>query len=190
MKEDAPTNSVASGGVSMPADAVHDRNRKKKKKKKTSKLFDKVVKRAKDKKIEESARPSQAHFANVYAHGGCSEFALAAKKYLKATPYVMYNRADDSSDKSAETPMHAFFKYKGKFYDAYGEYKSTGLFRMAERQYNYIEKGDVDWEEDKTGKLIKKTWPWSTSESNIEEAWSDFLTQADPKKFKGIKEVQ
>ena len=31
MKEDAPTNSVASGGVSMPADAVHDRNRKKKK---------------------------------------------------------------------------------------------------------------------------------------------------------------
>ena len=65
---------------------------------------------------------SQRSFASAYAHGGCAAFALAAKKYIKATPYVMY--IADLQNADDQGPQHCFFKFKGKFYDAYGLSKS------------------------------------------------------------------
>tara|TARA_B110000914_G_C15457892_1_gene444331 strand:+ start:255 stop:1196 length:942 start_codon:yes stop_codon:yes gene_type:complete len=126
---------------------------------------------------------SQRSFASAYAHGDCGAFALAAKKYIKATPYVMYIADLESADD--EGPAHAFFKYKGKFYDAYGLSKSE--LSMGKLQYQYAEKADITTEADKNGKLIKKQWPWNTDAAAIEKAWDDFLLNADPKLFKGIK---
>ena len=163
---------------------------KKKKKKKLSKYAERIIAKRKDvKEALVDRKYTQPSFASKYAHGGCSAFALAAKKYLNAVPHVMYNRGADATDYDSETPMHAFFKYKGKYYDAYGVYTASdkGLFQIGQRQYQYIDKNDIDIEVDKGGKLIKKTWPYDTSTSFIEEAWAEFLNHANPKNFPGIK---
>ena len=133
--------------------------------------------------MSDTHKYSQRSFASAYAHGDCAAFALAAKKYIKATPYVMYIADLQTSDD--EGPAHAFFKYKGKFYDAYGLSKSE--LSMGKSQYQYAEKADITTEADKNGKLIKKQWPWNTDAAAIDKAWDDFLSKADPKLFKGIK---
>lgn len=97
-------------------------------------------------KFIDSLRNTDEYIHHIYSKGGCYRFhLLLSKMYKNTTPYI------------SGTKDHIITRYRGKFYDIFGEVDNQdGFTRLTEKEIPFVE----SWSFRKNNMLVLKECPY------------------------------